>query len=144
MSRWRFIKSWLFYTWGGLHRYFGNKNTLASEHERAVHYFTKAYDIDPQFRQALLSRAILLGRELNRPEEALIDFDALLADDPHFGPALINRGLLLQENGRYREALRDINAYLNQNEWRDHHKEAQRIVPLLQAILEDLDQNQVD
>lgn len=140
VNNWRFIKSWLYYTWGGLHRYFGNQNIMSSEHERAVHYFSKAYNTDPQFRMARLSRAVLLSRELNRPDEALADYNALLEEDPAYAPALLNRGLMFQEHGRYQEALIDLTAYLNLNEWSEHHQEAQRIVPLLQAILDDLNE----
>jgi tetratricopeptide (TPR) repeat protein len=138
VNTWHFVKSWLYYTWGGLHRYFGNQNIMQSEHERAVHYFTKAYNTDPRFRQARLIRAILLGRELGRTDEALADFDALLADDPHYASALLNRGLVFQEIGRYQEALSDLQAYLNLNERDAHRLEAQRIVPLLQEIIADL------
>lgn len=138
VSNWLFIKSWLLYTWGGLHRYFGNQNSLPSEHERAVHYFSRAYAADPRFRQARLSRAILLGRELKRPAEALADFDALLAEDPEYVPALLNRGLLLQEMGRYPEALQDLEAYLQLSEREDHRPEAERITHLLREIVAEL------
>ncbi|MCP4359539.1 MAG: tetratricopeptide repeat protein [Chloroflexi bacterium] len=144
MSTWRFIKSWLLYTWGGLHRYFGNQNTMQSEHERAVHYFGRAYDVDPRFRTARLSRAVLLGRELGRTEEALADYAALLADDPQYTPALLNRGLLLQQNGSYTEALQDLQTYLQLVKWGEHRQEAERIVALLQEILADLDEKSDD
>lgn len=139
MSKWRYIKSYCLYTWGGLHRYFGNQNTMPSEHERAVHYFTRAYAVDPTFRMARLSRAILLGRELGRTREALADLDALLAEDPEFAPARLNRGLILQGDGRYREALSDLEQYLAQPHWREHRQEAQRIVLLLREILAEMD-----
>lgn len=112
---------------------------MASEHERAVHYFTRAYQADPTFRLARLNRAILLGRELGRSAEALADLDALLAEDPQFAPALLNRGLILEGNGRYHEALRDLEAYLNQPAWNEHRTEARRIAALLQEIVADLD-----
>lgn len=140
VKRWRFIKSWLLYTWGGLHRYFGNQNAMPSEHERAVHYFTRAYEVDPDFRMARLNRAILLGRELGRVPEALSDLDALLAEDPTFAPALLNRGLVLQEAGHYPEALQDLEAYLNQSSWHDYRQEAQRMVTILRDIIADLDE----
>jgi tetratricopeptide (TPR) repeat protein len=128
----------LYYTWGGLHRYFGNQNTMASEHERAVHYFTRAYEADPRFRLARLSRAILLGRELGRLNEALADLDALLAEDPTFAPALLNRGLMLQQNGRYHQSLLDLEAYLAQPHWREHRQEAQRMVIVLREIVAEM------
>lgn len=139
MNKWRFIKSWLLYTWGGLHRYFGNQNVMRSEHERAVHYFTRAYETDPRFRLARLSRAILLGRELGRVREALADLDALLNEDPAFAPAVLNRGLMLPEVGRYREALQDLETYLSHSQWKEHRQEAERIVIALRTIVADLD-----
>lgn len=135
---WYYLKAWALYTWGGLHRYFGNQNSMRSEHERAVHYFTRAYQADPMFRMARLSRAILLGRELGRDVEALADFDALLADDPAFAPALLNRGLVLQQNGRYQEALADLQTYLQLPDGREHAQEARQMVALLQDVLADL------
>lgn len=138
---WVYLKAWTLYTWGGLHRYFGNQNSMRSEHERAVHYFTRAYQTDPMFRMARLSRAILLGRELGRDAEALADFDAMLAEDPEFAAALLNRGLVLQQNGRYREALADLQAYLQLPDGREHDQEAQQMVRLLQQLLADLPEN---
>ncbi|MCZ7674507.1 MAG: hypothetical protein M5U34_48965 [Chloroflexi bacterium] len=52
----RFLWAYLVYTWGGLHRLFGNKNSMRSEHEAAVHYFSKAYEIDPTFQRVRLER----------------------------------------------------------------------------------------
>jgi tetratricopeptide (TPR) repeat protein len=133
----RFIKAWLVYTWGGLHRYFGNENSMSSEHERAVHYFARAYEIDPTFREARLQRAILLFRELGRSSEALAEFDALLADDPEYGRALFNRGLLLQDIGRYAEALTSLETYLQLPERGEYWTEANQITVLLREIAND-------
>lgn len=106
------IWSWLLYTWGGLHRYFGNLNNIRHEHERAVHYFTRAYQVDPAFYQARLARAVILWRELQRYDEALADLNDLLAEQPDYAPALLNRAMVHQENGRYPDARTDLAAYL--------------------------------
>jgi tetratricopeptide (TPR) repeat protein len=132
----RFMYAWLVYTWGGLHRYFGNQNSMRSEHERAVHYFSRAYEIDPDFRQARLARAILYFRELGRPQEALADFNALLAADPTYAEALLNRAMLAQEHGRYQDALDDLQAYL-QLAPDQHLIEVQRMATTLQALLDE-------
>lgn len=108
----RVVWAYVLYTWGGLHRLFGNANNLRREHERAVHYFTRAYAVNPQFRRARLERAIILWRELGRVDEALTDFDALLEEDPTYGKALFNRALAQQERGRYALALADLDAFL--------------------------------
>lgn len=135
----RFVWAWFLYTWGGLHRYFGIQNSMAREFERAVHYFGRAYQVDPTFRAARLHRGILLGRELGRIDEAIADFDALLAEDPTYFLALFNRGIMWMENGRYPQALADMETYLTQADPADENwPDAQRIVRLLQ----DLDNNE--
>ncbi|MEZ4510430.1 MAG: tetratricopeptide repeat protein [Chloroflexota bacterium] len=131
----RFIWAYLLYTWGGLHRYFGNQNSMRGEHETAVSYFTRALQTDPTFRQARLARGVLLGRELARFEEALADFDALLAADPHDAPALLNRALVLQQNGRFRPALTNLETYLSLPHTDPNREEAQRIAQLLRELI---------
>ncbi len=132
----RFLWAYLVYTWGGLHRYFGNKNSMRSEHEAAVRYFSKAYDIDPTFQRVRLERGVLLFRELGRTEEALADFDALLAEDPDYAPALFNRALLAQQNGRYQDALNDLEAYQALNP-AQYQKETTHLITLLHALLDE-------
>jgi len=131
----RFAWAWLLYTWGGLHRYFGIQNSMAREFERAVHYFSRAYNVDPTFRAARLHRGILLGRELGRIDEAIADFDALLAEDPTYSLALFNRAMMWMENGRYPQALADMEAYVAQSDPNDENwPDAQRIVRLLNDL----------
>jgi tetratricopeptide (TPR) repeat protein len=132
----RAIYAWLLYTWGGLHRLFGNKNSMASEHERAVHYFSRAYEVNPAFYQARLARAVLYFRELGRSEEALADLNALLEADPAYDEALLNRAMLAQENGRYQDALDDLNAYLALPDT-SFAGEARRMAALLQSLLDE-------
>ena len=132
----RFIYAWLVYTWGGLHRYFGNKNSMGSEYERAVHYFSRAYEIDPSLRQARLARAVLCFRELGRPQEALADLNALLETDPDDAEALLNRAMLAQENGRYQDALTDLQNYLALGDTA-YTEEARRMAELLEALLDE-------
>ena len=133
---WQIIKSYLFYTWGGLHRYFGNQNNLADEHRRAIHYFGRAYRANPGMQQALLARAILLGRELEETEAALADLATLLKDDPTYGPALFNRALIYQQLGKYRLALADLKAYLRLPPSDPYREPARRMHQLLEAVLE--------
>lgn len=112
MKLWRLIRSRVVYMRGSLHRYFGNRAGFRREHEYAVGCFTRAYELDPDLREARLDRGILFWREMGRIDEALADFEALLAVDATYGPALLNRGLALQAAGRYQEALTDLEAYL--------------------------------
>jgi len=134
----RFFRAWLVYTWGGLHRYFGNKNSLRREHEAAVHYFTRAYEIDPSFSRARLARGILLWRELGRLDEAMADFDALLSEDPNDAGALLNRAMVAQDSGNYAEALADLEAYLQlpPSETSAYRAEAGRTAELLRQLME--------
>lgn|SRR5690554_17995 len=131
---WRVIRAYLLYTWGGLHRYFGNLNSIPHEHERAVHYFTRAYNVNPAMREARLARAVILWRELERIDEALHDLDALLHDDPKYRPALLNRALVYQQTGDYQQALTDLETYLSLPPDRDYRDLAERIEPLLRDL----------
>lgn len=125
------VWAYVLYTWGGLHRLFGNANNLRREHERAVHYFTKAYTVNPKMRRARLERAVILWRELGRVDEALREFDALLEADPAYGEALFNRALARQEGGHYALALADLDAYLRlprHDAYRDSARHLQQLL----------------
>ncbi len=131
----RFLWAYLVYTWGGLHRYFGNQNAMRSEHEAAVRYFTKAYAIDPTFLRVRLERGVLLFRELGRMDEALADFNALVEEDPIYAaPALFNRAMLAQQNGRYQDALNDLEAYVALSP-RDYLQETQHLMDALRSLV---------
>jgi tetratricopeptide (TPR) repeat protein len=135
----RLIRSWLIYTWGGLHRYFGNQNKVRSEYERAIHYFARAYEVDPAFWQARVARAVLLYRELDRSEEAIEEFNALLRDDPECGPALFNRAMAMQKIGRFQDSLTTFEAYLQLPEQEQlNQRDAERMIPLLRDLLDNL------
>lgn len=133
----RAVWAYVLYTWGGLHRLFGNANNLRREHERAVHYFGRAFDVNPKMRRARLARAIILWRELGRVDEALADFDALVEADSAYGEALLNRALAQQESGRYAPALDDINAYLELPQDDAYHDLALRLQRLLSETVAD-------
>jgi tetratricopeptide (TPR) repeat protein len=133
----RFLWAYLVYTWGGLHRLFGNRNSMRSEHEAAVRYFTKAYEIDPTFHRVRLERGILLFRELGRYDEALADFNFLLDEESDYSNlALLNRALIYQQNAQFEDALADLDAYL-EHPPDDYYQEAFRMRDLLQAMLSD-------
>ena len=101
----------------------------------AFSYFGRAYKVDPTFRAARLHRGILLGRELGRIDEAIADFDALLAEDPTYNLALFNRAMMWMENGRFPQALADMEAYLAQSDPSDENwSDANRIIRLLRDV----------
>ncbi|MCI0396059.1 MAG: tetratricopeptide repeat protein [Chloroflexi bacterium] len=134
----RLIMARVYYMWGSLHRNFGNSTSFQREHRAAVHRFTQAYEMDPALRQARLDRGILLWREMGRAEEALSDFNALLAEDPDYAPALLNRAMVAQEAGRYADALADLERYLSLPvEDEEYRSVARRTAALLQEIVQE-------
>lgn len=137
----KFLWSWALYTWGGLHRYFGHVNVMPSEHERAIHYFERAYQVDPSFTAARLQKGVLLSREFGRHDEALHIFDAILDQEPENTAVLLNKGLALQANGRYREALTTLESYLAQAPSDSYRDETIRLVRSLHDLVQEMDQN---
>lgn len=135
----RYLLARVYYMWGSLHRNFGNRNSFEREHLSAIKRFTQAYEADPSLREARLDRGIILYRELGRFDEAIADFDALLTEDPGYGPALLNRAMAAQENGQYAPALADLEAYLalptTDTEYRDL---AERTAQLLRDLLAEM------
>lgn len=135
----RFLLARIYYMWGSLHRNFGNRSSFRREHRAAIRRFTQAYETDPSLREARLDRGILLYREMGRHDEAMADFDALLSEDPHYGPALFNRAMVAQECGRYPQALADLEAYLALPAGDDEYRRmAERTADLLREIVAEL------
>ena len=110
---------------------------MRSEHEAAVRYFSHALEIDPSFHRVRLERAVLLWRELDRSAEAKTEFNALLADDPENGPALLNRAMIAQNDGQYATALSDLEQYLRlpAQHTENYREEARRTVRLLRDLI---------
>lgn len=124
------------YMQGSVHRAFGNRTGFRREHENAVKCFTRAYNLDPYLRAALLDRAILFWREMDRIPEALADLDALLEEDPEYAPARLNRGMALHQIGRYEEALVDLEAYLEDPDIEPAYREpAERMATAMRELL---------
>jgi tetratricopeptide (TPR) repeat protein len=141
MSLHRLLLARLFYLWGSLHRHFGNKSSFRREHDLALRCFERAIRYDPYLYPARLDRAILLWRELGRVDEALLEFDALLAIEPDYGPALLNRALAAEATGDYRAALADLERYLSlptgDLEDADYRAIAGRTAVLLRELLDE-------
>ena len=136
---WRIILARILYMWGSLHRNFGNRSSFNREHHLAVRRFSQAYEMDPDLREARLDRGILLYRELGMLDEAKADFDALLDDDPAYGPALLNRALLAQERGQYALSLADLDAYLVLPQEEDEYwRLAKRTADVLREVVVEL------
>jgi tetratricopeptide (TPR) repeat protein len=129
---WSWLKAYLLFTWGGLHRYFGNANGVRREYLRALHYFDRAYQTDPTFHRALVAGAVIRYRELGEIDGAIAALSGLLQETPDDGAARFNRAMAYQEGGRYQEALADFRSYLQQAQPGERYYEAaQRMVVLL-------------
>jgi tetratricopeptide (TPR) repeat protein len=77
---------------------------------------------------------------MSRLDEALADFNALLADDPNYGPALLNRAMLVQERGLYRQALDDLETFLTlPDEDAEYTQVARRTVILLRELVAEIE-----
>jgi tetratricopeptide (TPR) repeat protein len=80
---------------------------------------------------------------MGRLDEALADFDALLDEDPDYGPALLNRAMIAQEKGQYAEALADLEAYLSLPKENDEYWSiANRTAALLREVVDEMKPHQ--
>lgn len=130
----------IYYMWGSLHRNFGNQTSFVREHAAAVRRFSRAYELDPNLREARLDRGIIYFREMGRYEDALADFDGLLAEDAEYGPALLNRAMLYQEQGLYPQALTDLELFLSlPDEDAEYVAVARRTADLLRELVAEMD-----
>ena len=137
----RLLLARIYYMWGSLHRNFGNQNSFLREHDAAVRRFTRAYELDPNLREARLDRGIIYFREMTRYEDALADFNALLEEDGEYGPALLNRAMVYQEQGHYQQALADLERFLSlPDEDPEYVAVARRTADLLQELVAELDE----
>ncbi len=141
----RYLLARIYYMWGSLHRNFGNRNNFEREHLSAIKRFTQAYETDPTLREARLDRGIILYRELGRFDEAMADFDALLAEDPGYGPALLNRAMAAQEQALYPQALADLESYLSLPATdADYRRLAERTVQILRELVAEMSPSSPD
>ena len=81
----RYLWAYMLYLWGGTRRHIGIRNSNRGEHMAAARAFGRALAVNPRFRPARLARGIVLWRELNQFDEAIADFDTLLAADAQDG-----------------------------------------------------------
>jgi len=97
--------------------------------------------MDPNLREARLDRGIIYFREMKRLDDALADFDALIEEDPDYGPALLNRSMLRQEQGQYQQALTDLERFLALDDQDPEYvMVAERTAVLLQELVAELDE----
>ena len=127
------------YQWGKIHRYFGVTHGVTREFARAEYYFGRAFALNPQHQQARLDRAIMLGRELGQPKQALQELDELATSftAKHL-EVILNRAQLRQEVGDYAGALSDWENYLKTADQDDSYRPlAQITAEHLKELLQD-------
>ena len=137
----RFTLAYLIHYWGGMYRFIGNRYNMTEAHRMAVRLFSLAYQVDTTYRKARLDRGVLYWRELGRFKEALEDFDALLQEDPGYIQAIFNRAMAYQGCGRFADAIRDLETYLELTSPHedDYYLVAKRNLILLKGLLEERD-----
>ena len=134
----RYILSVFVFAFAGLFRVLGLGLRSNAFQRTAVKLFSAAYTLSDKQREARLARAVLLYRELGKPQEALKDLNALLAEDDSYAAARMNRVLVLQETGRYADALADADHYINPPYADDEYPDLMmRTAIHLRALVED-------
>jgi protein O-GlcNAc transferase len=81
----------------------GNIYYALGDYEKALQMYKRAFDINPNYPEALANIALVL-RETGRCEEAIPYYDKLLTLFPDNAEAMIDKGICLKELGKYEEA----------------------------------------
>ncbi|WP_179361524.1 tetratricopeptide repeat protein [Nitrosopumilus cobalaminigenes] len=119
---------------------------------KAIEYFDKALEIDPEHLQALIHKAEILHGFDGNFEETMALFDKALEIDPTEPYALVNKGSVLANNGNLEESMALYETALEHNPdffqaklniaiilySQEKYSEA---IPLLQEYLEETDEN---
>jgi tetratricopeptide (TPR) repeat protein len=85
----------------------GKKAAIANDLEKAVHDFTEAVRIDPNYAAGYSERGQALF-ELGETDRAIADYSAALKHDPNYGPALRGRAMAHLYRGATDRALSDL------------------------------------
>ena len=76
----------------------------ASQYDKAIPYFDKILEIDPNNTKALNLKGVMLG-QLNQTQKAIPYFDKVLEIDPKNIAALNNKGSALLKSHKYNESI---------------------------------------
>jgi tetratricopeptide (TPR) repeat protein len=85
----------------------GKKAAIANDLKKAVHDFTEAVRIDPNYAAGYSERGQALF-ELGETDRAIADYSAALKHDPNYGPALRGRAMAHLYRGATDRALSDL------------------------------------
>ena len=94
--------------------YQGNKETSSGNHEKAIHYYNKAIEINPQDAEAFNNRGIAKAK-LGNHKEAIQDYNKALEINPQSAEAFNNRGNAKAEIGNQKEAIQDFDQAIEVN-----------------------------
>ena len=124
LNRWyKTVLSYIYYSIGLAHRYWGNAHGLQSEYEKAIEHFNRALSYKPDYAKIYLDRGILYWREMDHPRRAIYDFSQALTLDAELVKARFNRGIAHQQLREYGKAIADFQAYLQNGDhpyWREY------------------------
>ncbi|MGD9335337.1 MAG: tetratricopeptide repeat protein [Desulfobacterales bacterium] len=90
----------------------GMDEFIDNNFNESIQEFTKAIEIDPEFRLAYVSRGAALMK-MDRNEEAIADFDHAVALDPDYPKPYHLRGLARVELGDHEGALKDFGSAID-------------------------------
>jgi tetratricopeptide (TPR) repeat protein len=124
INRWyKALISYIHYSIGLAHRYWGNAYGLRSEYEKAIAQFDRALSYKPDYAKVYLDRGILYWREIDHPRRAIQDLTQAMALNAALTEAQFNRAIAYQQLQEYDEAIADFKAYLQKGDhpfWLEH------------------------
>lgn len=87
---------------------------LKEDYESSVELLGKVLEMDPHHKLALTTRGVA-ELKMNRPDDAIDDFNRSLQIDPSYARAFHMRGLALESKGDSRAAINDFNRAIELN-----------------------------
>ncbi|EPF37375.1 tetratricopeptide repeat protein [Treponema denticola] len=93
----------------------GNTAKEKKDGTRAIYYYTKAIETDPDYIEAYLNRGEMYYY-VNEHEKALADFDRIIELSPQSDKAYYFKGLLFNDDGNYNKAIENLNTAISLND----------------------------
>ncbi len=134
-SLWGRIRAHWWYVWGLSLCYYGNLSQERSFYRSGVESFGRTLQLWPTYGAALYQRGLIRGRELGEHSAAIADLGQASELRPDWADPYLQRGLFHRFHGDPRDAIADLERYVQLAEmgyWRD---EARRQIDILRAEL---------